>query len=307
MHHIALHTSYDVNTIPVVSLVINECGYPCTAMFFLFSGYGCWLSLNKIQNTNNRNRIVCNWGFKHIFQLYVIFIFVMIITIPLISILQPGSVNLKEVLLAMPLMQFPFQRHWFPIIQVLCYCVISFSFLITKKHNDIIVVTMIIIYMIIARISGLPTFWYNSVIAFPIGVLFAKYSTKIKLSKRANVILCAISGFAFSVMLVAQAYMYSRSYLVSDSLRVLSSVILCVFVILLSSLYTIDSKILKYIGNASFECFLLHWVSIKALEQFNINSEIAIIIIFVSTIVVSIFVHKLVTQLFKGKTNIKKV
>ena len=56
LHHIALHTDYDVNKIPLVNLVINECGFPCTAIFFFFSGFGCWLSLNKLSSLDSTKK-----------------------------------------------------------------------------------------------------------------------------------------------------------------------------------------------------------------------------------------------------------
>lgn len=314
LHHIALHTNYDVNTIPGISLLINECGYPCTAIFFLFSGYGCWLSLKKGVSIHKQTKVceggcttVLKWLFKHVLQLYTIYFLTLIIALVVYYSFTPNSTTVSEVLKYIPTMQFSFQHHWFPIIQVLCYVIISVSFVLSEKRGDIIVLLLVIAYMVIARLCGLPTFWYNSVIAFSIGVFFAKHGRSIVISKKKNLVICIISGGVFGIMLVAQAFLYSRSYIVSDIIRVLSSAILCIFVITLTRVYSINSNLLKIIGNASFECFFLHWIGIQTLKYYEIESNLAVLVIMISTIIVSIVIHKIVLMIFGSRINRKKV
>lgn len=73
---------------------------------------------------------------------------------------------------------------WYPKIQIVCYIVLAISFLINENGKEWITLAFVMIYIFVMWKLNMASMWYTSVICFPVGLIFAKYSQAIKLTKK---------------------------------------------------------------------------------------------------------------------------
>lgn len=121
-------------------------------------------------------------------------------------------------------------------------------------------------------IDKLSTTWYNSILAFPIGVVCAAWREKIPRfnSRKMSLLILALFFISFFVMLICGTG--RLEHLVNERiLRVIlqniSSALLALYSIRFASVVNIKSDTLKYIGVNSFSIFLAHQVLVMAYDK----------------------------------------
>ena len=150
----------------IISFCLNF-GYMGVAIFFLLYGYSIMIS--KINKPNYLKGFIP----KRLLRLYVPFLIVFILDVLLMVVTGKG---LKiEDLLFLPLMSLPGTLNWYLKIQ-LCLYILFYVLAKALKNNNVIVGTsfaICIIYMVVGYITGITDFWYETVFAFPLGMLIA--------------------------------------------------------------------------------------------------------------------------------------
>lgn len=288
LHHLTQYYS----SLGLLALPIRQAGYALTAIFFLFSGYGCYYSLKKYSNQSKPIKPVAVWAVNHSLRLVFDFLIVFVVNIILFKIVGlDDALGVKETVKNLFTITLPTWVSWYPKIQILCYVLIAVTFLISKKYKEWITLGVSAIYILVMWRMGIASMWYSSVICFPLGMLYAKYIPKLNLSRVKTVLISAVSLICFAALFVLQMYKYT------DVLRTMSTVFLSLFIVSLTGLYHFDNALLKKIGNMSFEIYLIHLVLIKVFSVFNLNSNIAVLAVMLITLAAAYPINKLVTLL----------
>lgn len=277
--------------------LFRQSGYALTAVFFLLSGYGCYFSLKKYNGIDKNKKAIkplTLWTLKHSSRIYFDFIIVFVTNLVLLKFVNFGySLTTKEILYDIFTVTQPTWVSWYPKIQIFCYIVFAISFLLSKKHKELITFVISVIYISVVWKLGWQSMWYTSVLAFSIGAFFAKYLPQLKITKKANVFLFVISISLFGVLFCLQPF-YKENLL-----RFLSTIVLCPAVVFFTGFFNLKSKILTFIGNMSFEIYLIHLMFLRLFCYMDINPYLAVILIIVISMVCGYVVNCVVKKFIK--------
>ncbi len=290
---------------------LKQSGYAFTAVFFFFSGYGCFFSLKKYSELKGRKKFnaASAWFFKHSLRIYFDFIIIYLLDIIALYLLrESGDLTLSSVLKGAVTVTLPGWVCWYPKIQILCYFILSVAFLISDKRKTVITLIATVFYIAIAWFMKLPSMWFTSVICFPIGCIFAGHIPHITFSRKTLYAVFAASSIVFGFLFIAQ-YKWNQALF-----RTVSVIFLPLIIASVTGLFGFKSKILTAVGNMSFEIYLIHLVVLHILIQDSIknsvNSNAALLIILASSLLVGWVTNKAVVRftavLFPGKAKQKE-
>lgn len=181
LHHLYHYLAVDYGFLCHNSLFnyfINSVGYWATGCFFLLSGYG----LNSSLKTKKLNG---SYVFKHILNLLLPYLYALVL-----SFILSGDLSMLS-------------KGWFYKTILVVY-LLSFAVYYFTKNQWIrfaLIIILTTIYIIIAKFHlDLPSYYTNSIICYPIGVLF---STCLPLLQRKRVIptISVILTFGFFVII----------------------------------------------------------------------------------------------------------
>ena len=172
-----------------------------------------------------------------------------------------------------------YKSGWYIISIVILYIVFYFSACITPQMTvrKILFSVGVVCYILCCRILDFPTYWYNSVIAILLGMLFVSNKLSLKLPIRNTKLIILI------VLLVIVAGIVPRKLVLE----------IC-FVLVLATLVGLylendsfkDVGVLKFLGAISYEVYLIHPVCIMFVKTYITNDRyvIAPLVIFFTLI-----------------------
>lgn len=271
----------------IISFCLNF-GYMGVAIFFLLSGYSIMIS--KINKPNYLKGFIP----KRLLRLYVPFLIVFILDVLLMVVTGKG---LKiEDLLFLPLMSLPGTLNWYLKIQ-LCLYILFYVLAKALKNNNVIVGTsfaICIIYMVVGYITGITDFWYETVFAFPLGMLIAcKKDLLFSVFSRRYCVALPISIIVFIICFMPY---YLKGGTILEILFILGflQLIVCLCVRISGS---VSSKLFTFLGALSLELYLVHIVLLKTIFSGKILSgsslpvSVLLLVLFIiSAILLSIFI-----------------
>jgi len=269
LHHIA--QKYPLG---IMSYILTQVGYIFTGVFFLISGYGNNFSIEK----NNSNYGYFLWLINRFLRIIISFI---IVDVPFI-ILTMVTGYIKEmsiffILKSILTLSTPFYTIWYLKIQIILYLFTYISYLISKKHTILLINTLCILLVVILWYFDFPSFWWNSLLCYPIGFMFAKYKEKLNFNNIKFKLL-----IVFAIFLIPIYFITGKKFAI---LSIMSCLVSVVIIISLSSYCIGKSKLFSNIGNISLECYLVHLVWIKIFQAISFKESLEVVIILVSTIV----------------------
>ena len=199
--------------------------------------------------------------------------------------------------------------NWFIFDILVLYLFIYFALYTLEKYSTSKSFAIIILYLLTFLLwlflhymkLGL-TWWYNTIIAFPLGATYSMIHPKID-SFHENKPL----GFSFIVIISFFSWITFRNYLGNDSYG-FSAILFALSVIGISSFITFDNYILRWLGNNCFTIYILQRIPMIILSHFELNKTFPLFIIcslFFTLLLV--FVYNLTTsyldtRLFPRKT-----
>ncbi len=96
------HCTQYFDNLGIFQIPFNQSGYALTALFFLFSGYGCYYSFKKFNNSVNKSKQikpVIMWTIQHSLRIYFDFIIVFVINVVLFKLFSiSDGINTKKLL-----------------------------------------------------------------------------------------------------------------------------------------------------------------------------------------------------------------
>lgn len=166
------------------------------AIFFLLSGYGCYLSITKTDN-------IFNWLIKRVTKMIVYFIVSFIYVILIRKFILSESFKVKECVKCLFTLKLPGTSSWYFKIQLLFYVLLVVSYAI-KKNQCFIVTFLVGTYAVVASVCGLPDYWWKTSACFAAGCVIAKHRELI------NKYMGKIWIKGLLLMTAIVAYMYTR-------------------------------------------------------------------------------------------------
>jgi len=262
IHHIQLnlYSVYGIHFPYILNILFQSLGYLATGVFFLISGYGLYSSLSK------NSPITTSYAFKHIKGILVPFLLVWFVDS--IGVLFFGGRQI-EVFSNLITLSFSYGGGslWFlKSITIIYLIVFLLWWVVTNNRNRIIFISVTIVAWVIVSITAqLDSYWYNSVLCFPLGMLCAHSRVvKNRIDSFPFVILLFIFVSSYFLFIAVQSYnrlplvqtiIYSIAIIVSS----LSFSLMAVKVI---TIINFQSKILNYVGVNSIVFYLSHiWLA----------------------------------------------
>lgn len=296
LHHLTQEiTSYgSVDRGPIT--ILSSMGILFTAIFFFFTGYGLILSvLNNPDYLKNFLRHRLTVILVPFFTANAVCVLIRIFY----SHIPTSAVDIVRAVFGITLLN---GNGWYFVEVFWLYIFFYLIFRIVKSKNIAIVLLCVASLIMIYYAYGLGhdysdigdrpfygEWWYNSTIAFPLGVLFARFRDRIITFLQKGYWLClTVISIAFVVAFTIEErilrahgyYSYSEKIAkggLSDAgMTLIAQMIACVFFVLLILLLNmkleIHNPILKALSGVTTEIFLLHGLFINTIFDFkNVN------------------------------------
>lgn len=267
------------------------------AIFFLLSGYATMISYLK------KKDYLSYYIPKRLLRLYVPFLIVFVLYFILEWIFK-GEFIIRY-FFSVPIMSLPDTPNWYLKVQLCLYLLFYISAKLFKKKSSIIIVisTVCILYMVIGFFLKIGANWYETVFAFPIGMLLAyKKEEFFTFFKKHSVIYVSIS----TIILFVFTFPF---FMKGGTLFEILFLIGCVqFVVCICTCICGDFKLTSLLGKCSLEMYLSHMVVIFLFKQFfdltklSIPINIALLLLYlVTSICLSLLVQRISNGIIKNR------
>lgn len=282
LHHISQRVS-----ILKIFLIFNYIGFILVALFFFLSGYGLKLGVNNKKNYLDKFLI------KHIILILLPFWLLGVIRV-IFQILNGNSVAVNDLLRIF----FGIYEVWFIAAILIFYFLFWIAYRFFKK-SLVILFGELFLYIIICQFIGVHSSWSASVLAFPLGILWADYKSVIEGYIRYKYIYSIFGssilfGGMFTGRLMLMVFGISNSILHC----ILRNIISCSFVFFLMIILQkmiVKKGLLSKIGKMSYEIYIVHYVFLKLIE---INLYLFLIITVSITFIVAICSKRIFRLIF---------
>ena len=283
-HHIVQHTNITNSMLNYLSLI----GYLCVGVFLFLSGYGNYLSYKN--NEGNAER----WILKRILRVYIEFWSIWIIDLAVVYFINGDSYGIASILNQGLSMTLPYWINWYLKIQVLVYILFYISFKLFKNRNSEILLIMTILFCGLMILLKYDSYWWNTIICFGVGNLFAKYK---------NLIVSGLQKINKWIALTSSILVFAIAFIIGCKINyftVISSVVFCITITVILYYYEFQSKIINFIGNISLEIYLWHLVLLKLLfrnKEAIINANINLLLFMGLSVLLAYITNKLITKI----------
>ena len=263
----------------------QQLGYLGTGLFFFLSGYGmiCSLRHNRVDRSYIKKK--CN-------SIFLPFVLSWIVFLTFLFVFDRNLLQ-ADLWLKFISLSTPNGILWFYNVIVALYIIVLLLFRFSKneKLNIAIVFSLTLAYIPIANCAGLSSWWYNSILCFPIGMVCAVYKF-------------IIEKYAFRIVIVSTAgfvvlYMFIECLRYPVLFQIVLAPLLAIAVsTIVKYLPPLKNRFISFVGNKSLYFYLLHsWVYTYITFTYNF------ILLSVETIVITSFI---VLMLIRLKTLCRK-
>ena len=198
--------------------------------------------------------------------------------------------------------------NWFLFVILLCYflCSIVYLFKWRNKYIPIVLIAAGIVayFLFMLLFKRDLTYWYDTVICFPLGMFAALYKDKINsvLSKnKAIPITFMVMSLAEIVLMAVIVKAIVGYYEPNAFIMIPNNICLCLFFVCLTKLFTLKSPVLEYLGKASFAIFFMHMFVINCFIDIGTipNEHLNYLVLFIASAAIGIpfyYIYKLVDK-----------
>lgn len=248
------------------------------SIFFFLSGYGMFLALDRRQGSIDMKYVISK--VKRLFVPLLVYWGVELITLLIFNRHELTAHIFREI--------FTFSIHpdvenWFFKVIVPTY-IIMFGLFLTRMPGSFRVILLFIIssiYILILHKAAFGLWWYNTIIAFPLGALVA-YRKEL-FEKISPIIICPVCAAA-----MASIYLFHFN-------SILFNAIAPFLFIYLIRIVNINNKLLNFIGVNSFlfyfiECPVLDEIVKFSYSNFPLYCLLAIVVTYLLTRIIKLAV-----------------
>lgn len=258
LHHISLY----VETGNMFNYLVFMGRY-AVGIFFFLSGYALLTQLNRSQNYLKR------FFTKRILNLVIPYFIFAIIYFIFYKVRVDSSYSLSSIIQNFPKNDAVVANGWFMISIVIAYLLFYISFRLIKNKDIALIFCVLLfsIYNYFLYKDGYGFHWYNSFLAFPLGLVWARFKSQI------DAVLYRYSKFIILLGLI-NLFIWHNHAIWMDKLGITRDVIkvgimnitVCSFVMFVMFLLVklnIKNPIFKWVGKYSLELYLIHGLFIQ--------------------------------------------
>ena len=267
--------------------MIGSFAYIGVTFFFMTSAYGLRFSIEK-----NPDSIKHFWR-KRLPKLIVPCILVNIVELG-INAIQKEQISIVKIL---------YINQWVQWLLV-CYMFFWITYRFVKKNRDLIICSLVVgfslcIYFFDIHITQ--TTWCTEVFGFLYGILL--FNEKERIYKWVNqkwikksIFFCLAGIGIGGVYLQFKEVWFLGDYF----LKIILGISIIIIMLAFNIQFKIGNKISLFLGNISYEIYLLQWTVMALVTSFHLNnSGIYIIAVLLITILIAWVVHKIVNLVWK--------
>ncbi|MBO5929115.1 MAG: acyltransferase family protein [Clostridia bacterium] len=260
--------------------LISEIGQNMVVAFLFYSGFGVMESIQK-KGTPYLQQMPKNRMLRVLFEFQIATIFSLVY-----NFLANEQLNFEKILL-----YFISWENWY-IFAILCLYTFTFlGFRWLKKnqyHKGIFLVALLTVGYILVMRQLKSRFWYDTVLCYPLGMLWSLYKDKIKLRN--------IYQWGAAVLSVLVAAVLLKVFAKESLIAVLIGFLLsCIFIVLCTMRISFHNKVLYWSGKYLFEIYILHRIFQSFVKETGIitfNLYLAFVICAVLTAVSAFYFEK---------------
>ena len=244
-----------------VLILTSSVGYLAVGIFFFSSGYGLIYSFTNKDNYLNgfiRKRVL-----KILVPFWFTNVFFLLINVVVYS-KHYAHLDVIEYVFGIKLIC---GHHWF-IVFLICFYLLFWLVGIALKKTSYIIAVMAILTLIISVLIGFKIIKYGdfgkNILAFPIGMMVAKYNIVIKkiisnASKKIGVISMAIFIVTYAYYTIIKWHIgMENNLLVNYIVDFICQTSFIVMMLMLVQKYNVKSRVTLFISGISYEVYLIH-------------------------------------------------
>lgn len=270
IHHLSqMIMSFYVLLVPgFIAYPLQIAGYLFSALFFMISGYGLFLSIEKNKPLSRKYIVM------HLSKLLFPLLFALIVAV-VFSFRNNDTLN----------------TYWFfKVIFALYLASFILSRIVPKVSVLVLTIWLLVIIYIILGELYLDKMWYNSILAFPTGMTFGLFRDK-KLMMPARII-------SIVCLLVSIVFAMSCSNGIAQGI---SSAIFSISVIFGFAAFRHNTKLLPWIGSESLSFYVIHVTVLKPWTHIIYSPILYSLIVICSTVLlvlIFVFIRNQIRQRF---------
>lgn len=295
-HHLYQYSGLFRNT--VLGGCLQSAGYLSVACFFFLSGYGLFISCEK-----NGTKYIKNFVQHKIVPFYgLILLFTVLYFVE--GILLGNVYSIPIIIESFTFGGTIIVNGWYLQVQLLFYFIFFLTFRVTSY--DTVRITLIcvecLVLCIIMRLVGESSFWYESIFAFPIGMIWGKYFNVFE-NKFGKKIVClrtlVLIGVLFCITFIGSHLIEKEMFALV--LKMLSAVLFVVSVAIVINFINIENRLTRWLGKYSTEIYALQGLFLILYHSKVINLKnpyIYVIAVITSVFAAAVIVHPATRKIY---------
>lgn len=248
-------------------------GQAMVALFMFYSGYGVMESIRK----KGADIYISSIPKKRIISTLLRFDIAVLLFI-IIDIILKIKFNIKQVLLSFIGWESVGNSNWYIFIILLLYFITYISFKITSRRSNysyplVFVAIFIFLVIIVMRYFDLkPVYWYDTMLCYPLGMLYSMRRSKIETLFYSNIFVWAISILVFIFLFIK---LRGMGFIFDTT----ANLVFSLGIVILSTHVSLNNKLLNFFGSYLFEIYILQRIPMIVYKYFMID-EISIMLYF---------------------------
>lgn len=188
----------------------------------------------------------------------------------------------------------PLPYSWFVYVLMLMYVFFYIAYKYLPDYiRNISVVLLVIVYMVLAYGAGYNKIWFYSVVAFPAGLYYAEYETRISSLLKSRWILGFVSFFVICIL----AFTISVHQTITDYIYITALPLVIFMLLSRTDIQNLNTSVVTFLSRISFEVYLLQGFSMALLRNSKvfIQSDLLYVLgVYAITIVTAYLVNSIV-------------
>ncbi|MBR2883754.1 MAG: acyltransferase family protein, partial [Clostridia bacterium] len=290
--HFNSYTHFNGGFDKIYVAFFNYIGQAMVTMFLFYSGFGI------MESIKNKKNYIKTMPKKRMLNLLIQFD-VAVLIFAIIKILCKEEIPLRRLLLSFVGWESLGNSNWYIFTILLLYIFTYVAFSISSRYSisTMVVTALSCIYILFCVYTDIkPTYWYDTLICFPIGIFFSNYKAKIDsmIPKTIKNYFLLLTGM---LLILGFATLFNHG---NFGLVLMRNIIFTLTVVLITYRFSFNNKALQWCGYHLFELFILQRIPMIFCKNIGLiawNKSIAFVICLLTTLVIAFYYRKIIPKL----------
>ena len=290
--YILVMSSYDLYFYKIIGYI----GQLMVTTFFFFSGYGIYESVKK-----KGENYIKNFFNNRFVPTYINWSIILIVYVVLNIIMGGGKTTLSYTKIILSFIGWDSigNSNWYMFDIFILYLFFIIVFNAFKKNSiRIISFTLLTIIFILLLSVFKDSYWYNTLLCFPFGIIYSYFKEKLDgmINNNRNYLIALL----IILLLFVASYLFIRVF----NNDILYNIVACSFVLLIVMVlmkFKLKSCILHWFGKNLFWIYIIQRIPMIVFNNKINNNYLYFMICFISTIIMVLFINYINKKIKKGK------